>query len=101
MRFPRRPVLRPLLRVVLAVVSHPWWALGGAAVVLVVGVGLAATRLGISTDQNKLFDPDVPFFRDYLRFNALFPENEAIYVLVEAKDPGRPPAVRRWAGLAD
>src|SRR5262245_46645808 len=92
---------RPLLRAVLAVVSHPWLSLFISAFVLVACVGFAVMKLEISTDQNKLFDPNVPFFRDYLKFNELFPENEAIYVLIEAKDTAGVPPVRRWTAIAD
>src|SRR5207244_3662982 len=62
---------------------------------------LAVWKLEISTDQNKLFDPNVQFFKDYLAFNEKFPENEAIYVLIQAKDPNHPPAVGRWTAIAN
>jgi len=86
---------------VLSVVRRPRLTLVVAGAVLAACVAFAAARLTISTDQNKLFDPNVPFFRDYLHFTRLFPENEAIYVLVEPKDAGHPPPVERWTALAD
>ncbi|MEA2710259.1 MAG: uncharacterized protein QOF78_2860 [Phycisphaerales bacterium] len=95
------PFHRPLLIAVLQVVSRPRLTLIIAGVVLALCATLALTRLQLSSDQNKLFDPNVKFFRDFLRLNELFPENEAIYVVVEAKDPKNPPPVARWTGLAD
>ena len=92
---------RSLLIAVLHVVTHPRITLAIAAVALLISGGLAYTRLGISTDQNKLFDPSVQFFRDYLSFVQRFPENDAIYVVVEAKDAKNPPAVERWTAVAD
>src|SRR5439155_2512752 len=70
-------------------------------VFLLQGSALAMTRLAISSDQNKQFDPNVKFFRDFLHFNELFPENEAIYVVVEPKDATHPPPVARWTAVAD
>lgn len=86
---------------VLRVVAHPRLTLAIAGAMVAACALLAAARLHISTNQNKLFDPNVPFFRDYLHFIELFPENEAIYIVIEAKDPAHPPAVRRWTALAD
>src|SRR2546423_10793900 len=93
---------RPLMVAVLKVVSYPKTTLA-IALILLAGCGaLAYFNLDISTDQNKLFDPDVPFFKDYLRFSELFPENEAVYVVVERWDPVAPrPPVKRWAQIAD
>lgn len=70
------------------------------ALAVVACVVLAAMRLNISADQNKLFDPRAPFFRDYLNFVKAFPENEAIYVVVQAK-AGENPPVSRWTAAAD
>src|SRR5690349_4415679 len=93
---------RPLLVAVLHVVTHPKRALSIALIVLAACVGLAYFRLDIATDQNRLFDPTVPFFRDFLRFGELFPENEALYVVVERARPTDPePPVRRWTSIAD
>ena len=91
---------RWLLRGVLWVVAHPKLTLGGAAAVLVAAVVSAVLRLDISTDQNKLFSPNVPFFRDYLDYDKKFPESQAIYVVVEPKE-GLAPPVSRWAEAAD
>src|SRR5215204_402204 len=92
---------RPLLAFVLRIVSHPRLTLAIAGIVLAACVAIAVARLNISTDQNKLFDPDAPFFRDYLRYIEKFPENEAIYVLIEPKDPSKPPPIKRWTSFAD
>jgi hopanoid biosynthesis associated RND transporter like protein HpnN len=86
---------------VLHVVSHPRRTLLIAAIILAATCGLAAWKLNISTDQNKLFDPNVRFFRDYLSFTQTFPENEALYVIVEPIDANHPPAISRWTNLAD
>ena len=97
---------RPLLIAGLKVTSHPKLSLLIASIVLVACVGAAIWKLEISTEQNKLFDPDVPFFRDYLAFSKNFPENEALYVLIEPV-PGAPrpkqmpPPVPRWTAIAD
>jgi hopanoid biosynthesis associated RND transporter like protein HpnN len=92
---------RLLLVGVLSVIGRPRLTLIIAGVVLALCAGLAARKLDISTDQNKLFDPNVKFFQDFLRFNQQFPENEAIYVVIEARDPGRQPPVQRWTDFAD
>src|SRR3954451_4292626 len=93
---------RPLLVAVLHVVAHPRRTLSIALIVLAGCLGLAYFRLNIATDQNRLFDPTVPFFRDFLRFGELFPENEALYIVVERARPTDPePPVRRWTSIAD
>lgn len=91
---------RVLQRLVLACVEWPRVTLVVAALLVGVCSLLAATRLNISTDQNKQFSPRVPFFRDYLDFIARFPENEAIYVVVQAKGAALPP-VEEWGALAE
>src|SRR5207248_3262840 len=42
-------------------------------------------------------------FRDYLAFSRSFPENEALYILIEPADwQRRPlPPVQRWTAIAD
>src|SRR5688500_4330225 len=101
-RRPRTSALhRGILRAVLVVVSRPRLTLAVAGAALGACLLLAAPRLNISTSQNELFDPDVPFFHDYLRFPRLFPENEAVYVVVQSRDPGAVPPVARWTALAD
>ena len=62
---------------------------------------LAMARLGVSTNQNDLFSARAPFFRDYLRYIREFPENEALYVLIEASGNGPTPPPERWTALAD
>jgi predicted RND superfamily exporter protein len=95
------PIHRGILIVVLHVVSHPWRTLFLAGVFLAACVLLATSRLTISTDQNKLFDPNVQFFKDYLSFVQKFPENEAIYVVIQTRDPKAVPPIPRWTGIAD
>lgn len=97
----RAGLSRAILRGVLWVVAHPVATLALAGVVLGVCVLGAALTLRISTDQNKQFSPNATVFREYLDFIERFPENEAIYVVVEARDAARPPPVAAWAGIAD
>jgi len=92
---------RPLLKFVLGVVAHPVRTLAIAGTILAGCIGLAAWKLQISADQNRLFNPNVPFFRDYLSFIQKFPENEAIYVVIEPADSSTIPPVQRWTQLAD
>src|SRR4051812_28804326 len=94
-------VQRRIVRAVLAVVEHPKLTLVIAGAVLVACAALAYFRLNISTDTNKLFSPKVKFFADYLEYNKKFPENEAIYVIVEPRDPKGSPPVPRWTAAAD
>jgi predicted RND superfamily exporter protein len=79
------------------------WTLAITLGVTAACIGLAVGRLGISTDQNKLFSRDVPFFRDFIEFGRQFPENEAVYVVVEARtrEANKWPAVERWAAAAE
>jgi predicted RND superfamily exporter protein len=76
---------RPLLIAVLRVVSRPRVTLIVAGAILAVCAVAAITHLEISSDQNKLFNPKVQFFRDYPALQQLFPENEAIYVVVRRR----------------
>ncbi|MCY2952228.1 MAG: MMPL family transporter [Planctomycetota bacterium] len=92
---------RQIQKTVLAVVTHPKLTLGTAGIVLVGCVSIALNGLTLSTDQNKLFSSQVPFFRNYLEFIAKFPENEAMYVIVERARPRVFPPVVRWTALAD
>src|SRR3954463_13099500 len=94
-------VHRGILTAVLVVVARPRLTLLLAGLLLAGCVAISMARLNISTDQNKLFDPTVGFFKDYLRFNEQFPENEAIYVIIQAKDPASVPPVARWTAIAD
>ncbi|HEX8914236.1 MAG TPA: MMPL family transporter, partial [Humisphaera sp.] len=97
------PFLRRLpLRVLLFAVTRPWTTLAIAGVVCAACAVTAYLRLPISTDQNKLFSRDVPFFRAYLDFVDKFPENEQAYALIEPADPAAPPPpAARWTALAD
>src|SRR5262245_33063401 len=95
-----RLIHRPLLIGVLHVVNHPLRVLTVACVALAACVGMAMWKLDIATDQNRLFDPNVKFFRDYLDFTEKFPENEAIYVIIESANT-KPIAVERWTDIAD
>ena len=92
---------RPILRFVLWVVSHPRATLVITLLVAAASIALAVARLNISTDQNKLFSADVPFFRDYLKFDEQFPENEAVFVVLQAKEKERKIPVERWTAAAD
>jgi uncharacterized protein len=92
---------RRLLKSVLAVVRYPRLTLAGCGLVLAITVGVALTHLAINTDQDRLFSPQVGFFKDYLEFEQKFPENEALYVLIEPADKTKPPALSRWTELAD
>ncbi len=92
---------RLILNGVLHVVEHPKRILAISAVVLMACILAAAWRLHISTDQDNLFSRDVPFFKNYINFTNDFPENQAIYILVEAKDSKSSPPVDRWTAVAD
>jgi predicted RND superfamily exporter protein len=95
-RFQRR-----IVRGVLAVVEHPKATLVIAAALLLACASWAFLRLDISTDTNKLFSPKVKFFADWLDYFHKFPENEAIYVIIEPRDPAGHPPLARWTGAAD
>src|SRR5271170_6238488 len=92
---------RRLLKSVLAVVRYPRLTLAACGLVLAITVGAALLHLGINTDQDRLFSPQVGFFKDYLDFNQKFPENEALYVLIEPADKTKIPDLSRWTELAD
>src|SRR5689334_7381290 len=91
----------PIHRFIVLVVSRPRATLAITLVLAAVSILLAVKRLTVSTDQNKLFSGDVPFFRDFLEFDRKFPENEAIHVVVQAKGDERGIALKRWTGVAD
>ncbi|HEX8525037.1 MAG TPA: MMPL family transporter [Tepidisphaeraceae bacterium] len=94
-------VQRRILHLVLGVVRRPKLTLIFAGVALAACVGLAVAQLRVSTDTNKLFSEEVRFFRNYLEFIQKFPENEALYIIVEVKDAKAPPPVERWTRVAD
>lgn len=62
---------------------------------------LAARYLRVSTDENKLFSPKVPFFHQYLSFIHEFPENEAAFIVVQAKNSAHPPTTAEWIAAAN
>ena len=64
------------------VVRHPKTTLGIAGAVLAAAVACSLLFLSISTDTDKLVDPELPFFQKYMRFDEKFPENDAAYILV-------------------
>jgi uncharacterized protein len=92
---------RRLLNAVLAVATRPRLTLVMVAAVLAASIVVTISTLRISTDQNQLFSDQVPFFRDYLDYTKRFPENEAVYVVIEPKDPSFSPPLHRWTACAD
>jgi len=98
MRRPRRTRSRPILRFVVAVVGRPRLTLAITLALVAASLALAWGRLSLSTDENKLFSGDVPFFRDYLAFDRNFPEGEATYVLVAGRGTARTSARSRSSG---
>ncbi|MGD0463952.1 MAG: MMPL family transporter [Tepidisphaeraceae bacterium] len=94
-------VHRRILTGVLAVVWHPWITLGVVFITVAACVGAAVAWLTISTDQNKLYSSKPWFFHDYLEFIQRFPENEAVYIVIEPKNPADHPPALRWAAAAD
>src|ERR1700683_3387299 len=92
---------RRILKSVLAVATHPRLTFAIVIAVLAAASALAITRLTISTDQNKLFSAKVSFFRDYLWYIHEFPENEAVYIVIEPRDPTAKPPLARWTAVAD
>jgi len=93
-------VRRKLLHAVLGVVAHPRFTLLVCGGLLAVSIALALTSLSVSSDQNKLFSQNAPVFKAYLDFDRKFPENDALYIMIEPK-PGQTPLVERWTALAD
>jgi len=94
-------IQRRLLKSVLLIVAHPRLTLVVCGALLAASVLLALFKLEVNTDQDRLFSPRVGFFQTYLEFEHKFPENEALYVLIEPKDKSKPPAIERWTQLAD
>ncbi len=95
-----RHVQRTLQRMVLRVVTHPKTTLLVSALVLAVCVGSAMAWLHISTHPDELFSHNVPFFKRWLDYSQKFPENEALVVVIEAKEGPAPPT-QRWIEVAD
>ena len=105
LRSASRWVHRTLLRGVLAGVGASAADSCRAALIVTACSLLAFFRLHVSAESNELFSHKVAFFRNWLDFNKLFPENEATYVVIEPTViPNAPPNVpptARWTGLAD
>jgi predicted RND superfamily exporter protein len=93
-------VQRRLVQGVVAVVTWPKLTIAVCAIVLVASVLFARFRLTLSTDQDELLTPTLPFFREYKQFDRAFPENEAFVVLVEPKDYKNLLPAKRWIELA-
>jgi predicted RND superfamily exporter protein len=89
------------LRLAMGVVARPKLTLVLAGLTLVGSIILAKARLGVASDQNSLFSHKVGFFRDWLEFDRQFPENDALYVVIQPKDPAKPPATPRWTAASD
>ena len=92
---------RWIIRRVLGVVGHPRIVLSLVAITLVICTSLAMFRLSISTQQDELFSSKPVFFHDYLEFVKRFPENDAVYVVLEPKDAAATPPADQWAKAAD
>jgi uncharacterized protein len=92
---------RLLLLGVIHVVQHPKRVLLITGLVVAICVGFASWKLRMSTDQDQLFSANVPFFHNYIEFTQDFPENQASYVIIQAKDPTHPPPVKRWSDVAN
>ncbi len=94
-------VQRRILICVLAVVAHPWITLGAVLATVAACSGYAIGWLTISTDQNELFSSKPWFFHDYLQYIDRFRENEAVYIVIEPRDPALHPSIERWTAVAD
>src|SRR5579862_5554505 len=92
---------RRILIFVLAVARRPRLTLLCISLSVAICVSLAILRLTISSDQNKLFSSKVPFFHNYLELTRKFPENEAVYIIVEPNDPNKSGQMTQWMALAD
>lgn len=92
---------RKILKHSLRLIRYPRTVLIIGIVLAAVSALLAARYLRVSTDENKLFSPKVPFFHQYLTFIHDFPENEAAFIVVQAKDPAHPPATAQWIAAAN
>ncbi len=94
-------VQRKLVKLVIRIVSFPKLTLAICALALLASVVLSMSRLSLSTNQNDLLTPSLPFFRDYLQFIQKFPENNSFVVIVEPLSYDKPPAGKRWMDFAD
>jgi predicted RND superfamily exporter protein len=92
---------RRLLTGVLFVARHPRLVLCVVVLTVAAAVGVAVSFLRISTDQNQLFSAKVSFFADYLNFIHTFPENEAVYIVIEPRAQFGRPTLDEWKAVAD
>ncbi len=91
---------RKILKHTLRLIRYPRTILVIGLLAAVASTFFAVANHRVSTNENKLFSPHVPFFRQYLTFIHEFPENEAAYVVIQARDPAHPPSSGRWIALA-
>ncbi len=82
-------------------VARPRATLAVTLALLALSVAFATARLTVSTNQNELFSSKVKFFRDFITFNEKFPENDALYIIVQAKGDETRVPVSRWAEAAE
>src|SRR5260221_9768924 len=93
---------RLLRQGVIRVVAHPKLTLAISAAIVVGCVMFALTRLRISSDDGKLFPSSDRHIRDAIEFNEQFPENDAMYIVIEPSNPNAPtPVILRWTAVAD
>ena len=86
---------------VLHVVAHPRLTLLLAGILLVASIVLARWKLGISSDESRLFSTKVKHYREFIDFEDKFPENDALYVIIEPLSQKKIPPIARWIALAD
>jgi len=94
-------IQRQFVKLVLKVVSYPKATLVVCSALFVAAGVFAWFNLKLSTNQDELLTPRLPFFRDYQKYINKFPENESFVVLLEARDYGHPPPAKRWMAYAD
>ena len=92
---------RKILKHSLRLIRYPRTVLIIGIVLAGVSALFAARYLRVSTDENKLFSPKVPFFHKYLSFIHEFPENEAAFIVVQPKAPAHQPTTAQWIALAN
>jgi uncharacterized protein len=94
------PFQRRIRRGVIAVVAYPKLTLTVSAIVLAASVVLALSRLSVSSNDAKLFPLSDRHIRESAEFDKQFPENDALYVVIQSATPALPP-IARWTALAD
>src|SRR4051794_37888705 len=85
-RFQRR-----LVKLVVGVVHFPKLTLVLCGLMLAASVGFALVHLQLSTDEDDLLPPKLPFFREYKKFSNAFPENDSFIIILEPLTYDRPP----------